>query len=188
MATIPTTTTRITSRRLNDKLRSSIKNHPSPKVRNSDGYLTKVIQLELAPAKAAWSIYQSTRNRDGVFIYLQTVFDLVLKWRDRGDATETTCRALGRGNPNQRIPAEPFAAAIFCTSGPERIDGRTLSKYSRGLQYVACCKPETVSLKAFMAQTGGVNACASLLARRLKGSGARRMHETRRQRSGRSRP
>jgi hypothetical protein len=167
MTAIPTITTRIVSRRLNDESPRPVKTDLGTKVRHSDGYLAKVIQLELARAKRAWSIYQSTRDRDGVYIYLQAVFDLVSKWREQGDATATTCRAFERANPNRQLPAEPFAAAIFCTSDPEKVDGRTRSKWSRVLRYMVGSKKKIGPLKKFIKRHGGINECASQFAARL---------------------
>jgi hypothetical protein len=163
-ANVPTITTRIVLRRLNDQSPRPVKIKPGTKPPHADRYSTKVIQLELARVKKAWTQYQTTRDRDGVYIYLQAVFDLISKWREQGDAT---CRVFGRANPNRLIPADPFAAAIFCTSGPDKVDERTRSKWSRVLRYAADSKAKTESIKNFIKREGGVNECASQFAARL---------------------
>ena len=145
------------------------------------------LRSKLAQVKSAWTSYRCTRDRGAVFSYLQAVFDLVTMWRGREDPAIAFQRALEIATGKSQIPAEPFAAVIVCTSDVAKVDGRTLSKWSRALQYVASCKKEADSLKAFMTQTGGVNACASRLDRRPKGSGALAMNATARRRSGRSR-
>jgi hypothetical protein len=164
---VPTITTRIVSKCLNDQSPSPVKTNVGKNIRHSDGYSAKVIQLELARAKGAWSMYQSTRDRDGVYIYLQAVFDLVSRWREQGDATRTTCRGFGRANPNRLIPAEPFAAAIFYTSDPNKVDERTRSKWSRALRYATISKAKTESIRKFIKREGGINECASRFAARL---------------------
>jgi hypothetical protein len=166
-ANVPTITMRIVSRRVNDQSPRPVKTNLGRKVRHSDGYSAKVIQLELARAKGAWSIYQSTRDRDGVYIYLQAVFDLVSKWREQGDSTGTTSRVFVQANHNRLIPVEPFAAAVFCTSDPEKVDDRTRGKWSRALRYAASAKAKTESIRKFIKREGGVNECASQCAARL---------------------
>jgi hypothetical protein len=144
------------------------------------------LRSRLAQVKSAWTSYRCTRDRGAVFSYLQAVFDLVTMW-SREALPIAFSRALEIATGKSRIPAEPFAAVIVCTSGVAKVDGRTLSKWSRALQYVAGCKKEGDSLKAFMAQAGGVNACASRLQRRPKGSGTVGISATGRNTSGRLR-
>jgi hypothetical protein len=162
---VPTITTRIVSRRPND--RCSAKTTLRTRVPHPDRYPTKVIQLELARVKKAWSKYQSTRDRDGIYVYLKAVFDLVSKWREQGDdAPRAICLALGWANCKPRVPSEPFAAVIFCTSDPEKVDDRTRSKWSRALRYAAGSKKETEPLMTFIKRVGGINECASRFADR----------------------
>jgi hypothetical protein len=160
-ASTPIDITRIASRR--QKGRSPL----GANVSRLDWYSIKVIQLELAQIKKAWIEYKFTRdrNRDAVYNYLQAVFDLVSKWRERGDASETSCRALGRSNRNPQIPAEPFAAVIFCTSDPTEVDRKARSKWSRALQFADRRKRRSKPLDRFIRSKGGINECAALLSR-----------------------
>ena len=63
--------------------------------------------------------------------------------------------------------ADPFTGVIRCTS-EDAVDNKTVSKWARALRYVARCKERKRPLKMFMKEAGGVNACASLYARRHK--------------------
>ena len=62
---------------------------------------------------------------------------------------------------------EPFAAVIYCTSDPEKVDDRTRSKWSRVLRYAAEFKDLDEPLRDFIKRKGGINKCAARFARRL---------------------
>jgi hypothetical protein len=162
-ADVPTFTTRIVSKRLKEQLPGRVKTSLGTKATNADRYSTKVAQLELARVKKAWTKYKSIQDqdRDGIYGYLQAVFDLISKWKESGDTKVAFHRPFERANHNSQMPAEPFAAVIFCTSDPEKVDDRTLSKWSRALRYVAINKKKTESLKKCMKRQGGINECAS---------------------------
>jgi hypothetical protein len=55
---------------------------------------------------------------------------------------------------------------IRATCDREKLDNKTISKWSRALRYVAKFKKGT-PLKTFIKNRGGVNACAALFARVL---------------------
>jgi len=62
---------------------------------------------------------------------------------------------------------EPFALVIRCTSAPDKVDGKTRSKWSRVLRYVAECKSNSEPLAAFVQRKGGINKCAARFTRCL---------------------
>jgi hypothetical protein len=63
---------------------------------------------------------------------------------------------------------EPFAAIIFCTSDPHKVDRRTRSKWSRVLRYALAYKSSSEPLAAFVQRKGGINACAERFGRCLR--------------------
>jgi hypothetical protein len=167
-ADVPTITMRISSRRLKEQFSGRMKTNLSIKTTHADRYSTKVVQLELSRVKKAWTKYKSTqdRDRDGIYNYLQAVFDLISKWKKLGDRKVECHRIFGRANHNPQIPAEPFAAVIFCTSDPEKVHDRTRGKWSRALRYVAISMEKAEPLKKWMKRQGGINECASRFAAR----------------------
>ena len=62
---------------------------------------------------------------------------------------------------------EPFAAVIFCTADPNKVDFRTRSKWSRVLRYAAEFKGLEESLADFIKRKGGINKCAARFTRHL---------------------
>jgi hypothetical protein len=100
------------------------------------------------------------------------VFELVTWWKDEQKATEYARRALSVQG-RQPVPeiAEPFAAVIFCTADPEKVDYRMRSKWSRVLRYAALYKDLDEPLRDFIKRKGGINKCATRYTRRL-GRGA----------------
>ena len=121
-----------------------------------------LLRSELAKIRTAWTQYQETRDRDGVYHYLDAVFGLVGKWRRLGCAKSRARRALRLQKIQPQGKVEPFAALIACTG---KLDRRTLSKWSRALRYVAQVKKDREGLARFMQGQGGINACASLFSR-----------------------
>ena len=63
--------------------------------------------------------------------------------------------------------AEPFAAVIFCTADPEKVDYRMRSKWSRVLRYAADYKDLDEPLRDFIKRKGGINKCATRYTSRL---------------------
>ena len=117
-----------------------------------------------------WEVYQSTHARDAVYGYLSLVFETVMAWTLEGMAVNRAYRALHlRGCSSVREP-EPFAAVIFCTSDPEKVDDRTRSKWSRVLRHAAEYKDLDEPLTDFIKRKGGINKCAARFARRLERS------------------
>jgi hypothetical protein len=140
----------------------------------SDGIAFKdqALKVDLERLQDAWEDYQSCRDRDGVYVYLTAVFELVSWWQHYDIAEMYARRAmcLKAGRPVDYVP-EPFAAIILCTADPKKVDYRMRSKWSRALRYAAEFKKRGEALQSFMKRKGGVNRCAVRFSRRL-GRGA----------------
>ena len=123
------------------------------------------IEAELAEIDRAWRKYRSINDRDAVYIYLTSVFGIVMRWR-RLDCAQKKSRAALRLRPKPpQMKAEPFAILIFCTADPKIVDAKTRSKWSRVLRYAARAKPLGQRLTDFVKSNGGLNECARKFAR-----------------------
>jgi hypothetical protein len=111
--------------------------------------------------------FQSSRNRDAVYDYLEIVFAIVTHYRVR----QRTNRLLRHAFEFAHLPfdknADPFSAVIRCTSG-NAADTKMISKWSRALRCVARYKKTDTGLREFMKRLGGVNACADQYARIMR--------------------
>jgi hypothetical protein len=129
------------------------------------------LRRRLMRVSDAFDEFQESRVRDAVYGYLKAVFALVVDHKGR----RRTKRLLQRTFQFAGLPvdknADPFAAVIRCTS-EQKLDCKTISKYSRALRYTARCKKPRTSLKAFMKEMGGVGGCADRFAKYL-GRGSR---------------
>jgi hypothetical protein len=135
-------------------------------------FSTDALKANLSRLEDEWESYQTTRDRDGIYGYLATVFELVRWWAHEQKAVEYANRALSIQR-RQSVPniAEPFAAVIFCTADPEKVDYRMRSKWSRVLRYAAVFKDLDEPLREFIKRKGGINKCATRYTRRI-GRGA----------------
>ncbi len=121
-----------------------------------------VVEYELISARVAWKEYQSTRKRDAVYDYLGKVFAIVRRWKKEHLAKAKSHQALrATGRCSLIRSHEPFAAVIFCTSDPRKVDAKTRSKWSRALRYAERFKPGSQSLAQFIKSRGGINECAA---------------------------
>jgi hypothetical protein len=125
-------------------------------------------QRDVERLRECWSRLQETRKRDGIFDFLEAVFELVYLWKvenkDHRRAESAFERFTERPVPLHR---DPFAIMLATAASPDKIDRRTLSKWSRVLRLAAEIKTPGESLKAFVKRKGGLNACAGEFARRL---------------------
>jgi hypothetical protein len=123
------------------------------------------IDTELVEIRRAWRAYQSTNSRVAVYIYLSSVFAVIMRWRRRNCAVKNARAALRLQENPPQMKAEPFAIMVFCTSDPEIVDAKTRSKWSRVLRYAARAKPPGQRLADFIKCNGGLNECARKFAR-----------------------
>jgi hypothetical protein len=140
-------------------------NRPSANI----AFSKEALKANLSRLEDEWEAYQTTRHRDGIYQYLAAVLELVMWWKHEHKAQEYTRRALSMQR-RQLVPkiAEPFAAVIFCSADPEKVDYRMRSKWSRVLRYAAMYKDLDEPLRDFIKRKGGINKCATRFARRLR--------------------
>jgi hypothetical protein len=144
-------------------------------------FSTDVLKANLQRLEREWGTYQSTRDRDGIYVYLTAVFELVTVWKHEGTAVDYARWAIWlRGHRSAVVSPEPFAAVIFCTADRKKVDYRTRSKWSRVLRYAAKFKDLDEPLAVYIKRKGGINKCAARFARRLGRAGRTEAKETRR--------
>jgi hypothetical protein len=96
-----------------------------------------------------------------VYGYLTAVYGLVTKWKREYRAWKSAGLVLKLQNDTLSMRVEPFAVVIRCTSDPEKVDGKTRSKWSRALRVADAFKGRGTSIKAFIKGQGGINKCAA---------------------------
>ena len=113
-----------------------------------------------------WERFQECRSRDAVYDYLRAVFSIVIHYTVRNRVKRLVRRACKFAGLPADMKADPFAVVIRATS-EQKVDRKTLSKWSRCLRYAAKCKKPRVGLMPFIKHNGGINACAELFAKEL---------------------
>jgi hypothetical protein len=130
-------------------------------------FSTEALKASLLRLQNEWETIQASRDRNAIYHYLAAVFELVTWWEHDQKEIEYAHRALQlQGRRSVREP-EPFAAVIFCTSDPDKVDDRMRSKWSRVLRYAAEYKELDEPLGDFIKRKGGINECAARFGRRL---------------------
>jgi hypothetical protein len=85
----------------------------------------------------------------------------------RTKAIEYARRALWlRGHRTPVKEPESFAAVIFCTADPEKVDYRMRSKWSQ-VRYAALYKDLDEPLRDFVKRKGGIDKCVTQYTRRI---------------------
>jgi hypothetical protein len=130
----------------------------------SAGKPKKSLRQRLGDVCDAWDDFQESRDRDAVYGYLRAVFSIVKHYTGRGRTKKLMRRAFKFAGIPVDMNADPFAVVIRCTCDG-KADNKTISKWSRALQYVARVKKPRRSLRTFMKNRGGVNACAERYAK-----------------------
>jgi hypothetical protein len=125
------------------------------------------VRRRLEKVRDAWDDFQVSRTRDAVYGFLGAVFEMVMHYKVRRRTTRLRRHAFKFAELPFDRNADPFSAVIRCTSD-DNADSKTISKWARALRYVARYKEPAARLRTFMKEAGGVNACASLYARRCK--------------------
>jgi hypothetical protein len=82
------------------------------------------IGAELAELRNAWARYRSINDRDAVYIYLASVFGIVMRWQRLNCAVKNSRAALCLQHDAPQMKPEPFGIVIFCTSDPEIADAK----------------------------------------------------------------
>ena len=128
-------------------------------------FSVEALKANLQRLQTEWDNYQASRDRDGIYPYLECVFKLVEWWAFERKAKEYARQALQlQRQPVPKI-ADPFAAIIFCTTDPKKVDFKTRSKLSRLLRYAKVFKDPDESLIDFIGRRGGINKVAARYAR-----------------------
>jgi len=96
------------------------------------------------------------------------VFEIVAIWTVDKCANGRARQALALSGAPTPAGNEPFVLLITVAAHPHRIDERTLSKWTRVLQFAADRKLPSTPLDAFAKRYGGVNDCAAEFTRRLR--------------------
>jgi hypothetical protein len=131
-------------------------------------FSTEALKASLWRLEDEWETYQATRDRDGIYSYLAAVFELVMWWKHEQKAIEYARRTLWlRGHRTLVKEPEPFAAVIYCTADPEKVDYRMRSKWSRLLRYAKVFKDPDEPLIDFVRRRGGINKCVRRYSRQL---------------------
>ena len=139
-------------------------------------YSKEAMRQDLGRVREAWADCQCRRQRDAIYGYLTAVYELVSWWAAEQCDVERARRALCSRRLDVPAREDPFAAIIRCTAGPDRVDKRTRSKWSRVMRYVTAVKGQDEPFQRFVVRKGGINKCASrytrLLRRQAKASAA----------------
>ena len=130
-------------------------------LRSESGDRRSALDSELAPVRAAFHAFQSSRSRDAIYSFLRVVFDLVQRWTKGGKGRKRVA-AIRKSRGVVAGCSEPYAAVILATTD---VDAKTRSKWSRVLRYVARYKPDHKTVRAFIRRRGGLNGCAAKVAR-----------------------
>jgi hypothetical protein len=140
----------------------------APQSANSLPKAADLDRWTLADVNEQWVNFQSSRDRSAIYSYLHIVFELVEWWSKHPSEREEALQIVKGQNPKlATLPADPYAEVIACTADPKKVDGKTRSKWSRVLRYVAEFKSETELLRDFVPRKGGINKCATRYTRRL---------------------
>ena len=130
-------------------------------------FSTEALKANLLRLQNEWATVQTSHDRDAIYGYLASVFELVMWWDQESKAVNRARRALQLRGYSSVRETEPFAAVIFCTADRDQVDERTRSKWSRVLRYAAEHKDLDEPLRNFIKRKGGINSCASRFAERF---------------------
>jgi hypothetical protein len=150
-------------------------------------YSMAALRQDLERVRNAWDDCQASRDRNAIYGYLTSVYDLVVWWAAEGQETDRSRRALRLWCLDAAGREDPFAAIIRCTADPTKADKRARSKWSRAMRYAAAYKSDSEPLDQFVKRKGGINACAAGFSRRLGRGAAPRTAGSTRPRSPRGR-
>ena len=128
---------------------------------------TDRVRRQLLRLRKTWSACQRNRNRDAIYKYLGSVYELVARWRSQGQVESRARCVRMLMQKTTSLEPDPIAIVIEATSDLKNVDRKMRSKWCRVLRFAENYKPEVMPLKTFIKQRGGINACAALYARRL---------------------
>ncbi len=135
--------------------------HLREPVQDDVPYTLQALRADLLRVRLAWEECQVSRDRNAIYGYLTAVFELVTWWAAEGRAINRARWALQLHHLDVPHADEPFAAIIWCTADPAKVDKRTRSKWSRMMRYAAEYKTNAEPLATFVRRKGGINKCAA---------------------------
>jgi hypothetical protein len=118
-----------------------------------------VLKLELEKLRVVWRQVQRARQRDGVYEFLEAVYNVVSRFNRAGDGRKLL-RKLHRLDHRLKRIHEPYSAVIHYATA-YTVDNRTRSKWSRLMRFADQTKKRTDLLDDFIRRNGGINACAA---------------------------
>jgi hypothetical protein len=128
-----------------------------PRPRSTRPGSIDVVKADLARVAAAWRKYQSTRSRDGVYGFLDTVYGVGKRWKAEDHVAEYCRRALKLQPAPTPMYAEAYAVLLFCAG---QVEAKTRSKWSRLLRVAET--GNAPSIQAFVKKQGGINSVAAM--------------------------
>lgn len=144
---------------------------PGPKIPVSKltSYSRKASKEDVKRLQKYWRRLHKSRKRDAIYGFLAELFELVSWWKVQEKDHERAIRLFDRFcEPNTPLHREPFAVTLAIAASPDKIDRRTLSKFSRVLRFASECKSYDELFVDFVKRKGGLNACAALYTLRLR--------------------
>lgn len=133
-------------------------------------YPDRSLAQDIQRLNRLWHQVQSDRYRDAIYSFLTGVYDLVECWEVEVQAAQRVKRALAITGTTILERPEPFGAVLTAAIAPDRLERRKLSKYARALRFAASHKRPGRQLDQFMKKHGGLNGCASQLAKQQRRS------------------
>src|SRR5215218_2561669 len=106
---------------------------PFPRVR----YSQQALHNDLRRLQKAWRAYQESRRRDAIYEFLGCVLEILTIWTVDKNASGRSRQALALSGAPTPAANEPFVLLITAAAHPHRVDERTLSKWTRVLQFAA---------------------------------------------------
>jgi hypothetical protein len=138
---------------------------PSANTNCSISYSSSALRNDIDRLQNAFRAYQNSRKRDAIYQFLGSVYEIVTIWALDGKAVSRCRSALAIAECELAGPVEPYRALITVAARPKSIDDRTMSKWTRVLQFAAGKLP-SVPLQKFVKRHGGINDCAAEFTRR----------------------
>ena len=90
-------------------------------------YSKEALRQDLARIRNAWEDCLTSRDRNAIYGYLSTVFELVMWWIAEDRAISRARWALRLRNMRPSDHDEPCAAVILFTADRQKVDKRTRS-------------------------------------------------------------
>jgi hypothetical protein len=134
-------------------------------------YTSDALQNDIGRLQKAWRKYRRSRRRSAIYRFLDAVFQIAIIWHKDGKLSARSRNALAAADCALQGAFEPFRALVAVAAQSQTLEDRTLSKWSRVLQFAKDKKLPSTPLRKFIKRYGGVNDCAAEFTRRAKRSG-----------------